>query len=139
LTGIKGLCRIDIIIVIVTTFSSKASGGIIALVILQLILTSHYYVGLLIAAISISFTLAAIILGLLSYRFLSWYKSSSNKNITVLLYGLTFAVTAIGVGVIVAVNSSVILENPSQIGGLQSVLKIYSSSSSSNIEHDPES
>ena len=106
--------------------------------ILQLILTSHYYVGLLIAAISISFTLAAIILGLLSYRFLSWYKSS-NKNITVLLYGLTFAVTAIGVGVIVAVNSSVILENPSQIGGLQSVLKIYSSSSSSNIEHDPES
>lgn len=75
-----------------------ASGGIIALVILQLILTSHYYVGLLIAAISISFTLAAIILGLLSYRFLSWYKSS-NKNITVLLYGLTFAVTAIGIGV----------------------------------------
>ena len=71
------------------------------------------------------FTLAAIILGLLSYRFLSWYKSS-NKNITVLLYGITFAVTAIGIGVIVAVNGSVILlENPSQIGGLQSVLKVY--------------
>lgn len=115
-----------------------ASGGIIALVILQLILTSHYYVGLLIAAISISFTLAAIILGLLSYRFLSWYKSS-NKNITVLLYGLTFAVTAIGIGVIVAVNSSLILsENPSQIGGLQSVLKVYaSSSSSSNTTQSP--
>ena len=115
-----------------------ASGGIIALVILQLILTSHYYVGLLIAAISISFTLAAIILGLLSYRFLSWYKSS-NKNITVLLYGLTFAVTAIGIGVIVAVNRSVILsENPSQIGGLQSVLKVYaSSSSSSNTTQSP--
>ncbi|MGB8023581.1 MAG: hypothetical protein WCF06_04600, partial [Nitrososphaeraceae archaeon] len=115
-----------------------ASGGIIALVILQLILTSHYYVGLLIATISISFTLAAIILGLLSYRFLSWYKSS-NKNITVLLYGLTFAVTAIGIGVIVAVNSSVILsENPSQIGGLQSVLKVYaSSSSSSNTTQSP--
>lgn len=107
-----------------------ASGGIIALVILQLILTSHYYVGLLIAAISISFTLAAIILGLLSYRFLSWYKSS-NKNITVLLYGLTFAVTAIGIGVILS-------ENPSQIGGLQSVLKVYaSSSSSSNTTQSP--
>jgi len=89
--------------------------------ILQLVLTSHYYVGLLIATTAISFTLAAIILGLLSYRFLSWYKSS-NKNITVLLYGI---------GVIVAVNGSVILlENPSQIGGLQSVLKVYSSSSS---------
>ncbi|MRN41485.1 MAG: hypothetical protein FIO02_10645 [Nitrosopumilales archaeon] len=110
--------------------SQYASAGIIAFMILQLILTSHYYVGLLIATIAISFTLAAIILGLLSYRFLSWYKSS-NKNITVLLYGITFAVTAIGIGVIVAVNGSVILlENPSQIGGLQSVLKVYSSSSS---------
>jgi hypothetical protein len=109
--------------------SQYVSAGIIAFMILQLILTSHYYVGLLIATIVISFTLAAIILGLLSYRFLSWYKSS-NKNITVLLYGITFAVTAIGIGVIVAVNSSVILlENPSQIGGLQSVLKVYSSSS----------
>ncbi|MDQ6862304.1 MAG: hypothetical protein M3044_00625 [Thermoproteota archaeon] len=112
--------------------SQYASAGIIAFMILQLTLTSHYYVGLLIATIAISFTLAAIILGLLSYRFLSWYKSS-NKNITVLLYGITFAVTAIGIGVIVAVNGSVILlENPSQIGGLQSVLKAYSSSSSSS-------
>ena len=94
--------------------SQYASAGIIALMILQLLLTSHYYVGLLIAT-AISFTLAAIILGLLSYRFLSWYKSS-NKNIAVLLYGLTFAVTAIGIAVIVAINSSVILlENPSQI------------------------
>jgi hypothetical protein len=110
--------------------SQYASAGIIAFIILQLILISHYYVGLLIAIIAISFTLAAIILGLLSYRFLSWYKSS-NKNITVLLYGITFAVTVIGIGVIVAVNGSVILlENPSQIGGLQSVLKVYSSSSS---------
>ena len=114
-----------------------ASGGIIAIMILQLVLTSHYYVGLLIATTAISFTLAAIILGLLSYRFLSWYKSS-NKNITVLLYGITFAVTAIGIGVIVAVNSSVILlENPSQIGGLQSVLKVYSSSSSSDTTQNP--
>ena len=114
-----------------------ASGGIIAIMILQLVLTSHYYVGLLIATTAISFTLAAIILGLLSYRFLSWYKSS-NKNITVLLYGITFAVTAIGIGVIVAVNSSVILlENPSQIRGLQSVLKVYSSSSSSDTTQNP--
>ncbi len=117
--------------------SQYASAGIIAFMILQLILTSHYYVGLLIATTAISFTLAAIILGLLSHRFLSWYKSS-NKNITVLLYGITFAVTAIGFGVIVAVNGSVILlENPSQIGGLQSVLKVYSSPSSSDTTQNP--
>ena len=48
-----------------------------------------------------------------------------------IVYGITFVVTAIGIGVIVAANGSVILlENPSQIGGLQSVLKVYSSSSS---------
>ena len=117
--------------------SQYASAGIIAFMILQLILTSHYYVGLLIATTAISFTLATIILGLLSHRFLSWYKSS-NKNITVLLYGITFAVTAIGIGVIVAVNGSVILlENPSQIGGLQSVLKVYSSPSSSDTTQNP--
>jgi hypothetical protein len=117
--------------------SQYVSAGIIAFMILQLILTSHYYAGLLIATIAISFTLAVIILGLLSYRFLSWYKLS-NKNIAVLLYGITFAVTAIGIGVIVAVNGSVILlENPSQIGGLQSVLKVYSSSSSSETTQSP--
>jgi hypothetical protein len=105
-------------------------GGIIVLMTLQLVLTSHYYVGLLIATISISFTLAAIIMGLLSYRFLSWYKSSYT-NAIVLLYGSTFALTAIGIGVIAAVNSSVILlENPPQIGVVQSVLKVHTSSSS---------
>src|SRR5439155_21533023 len=56
------------------------SGGIIAFMILQLILTSHYYVGLLVAATAISFTLSVIIMALSSYRFLSWYKSS-NKNV----------------------------------------------------------
>ena len=109
-----------------------ALGGIIAIMILQLILTSHYYVGLLITILAISFTLSAVIMGLLSYRFLSWYKSSS-KNLTVLLYGFTFAVTALGLGVIVAVNGSVILsEKPAEIGGLQSVLKGSSSSSDTN-------
>jgi len=109
-------------------------GGIIALMILQLIFTSHYYVVLFITVLAISFTLSAVIMGLLSYRFLSWYKSSS-KNLTILLYGLTFAVTAMGIGVIVAVNSSVILsEKPVEIGGSQSLLKVSSSSSSDTSE-----
>ena len=97
------------------------SGVLIAIIILELILTSHYYVGLLITATAISFILSAVIMALSGYRFLSWYKSS-NKNTTVLLYGVTFAVTAIGLGVIIAVNSSVILlEKPAEIGiGLRS-------------------
>ncbi|MGB8936425.1 MAG: hypothetical protein WCC17_15120 [Candidatus Nitrosopolaris sp.] len=97
------------------------SGVLIAIIILQLILTSHYYVGFLITATALSFTLSAIVMALSGYRFLSWYKSS-NKNATVLLYGITFAVTAIGLAVIIAVNSSVILlEKPAEIGiGLRS-------------------
>ena len=101
-------------------------GGIVGFMILQLIVTSHYYVALLITTLAISFAFSAVIMGLLCYRFLSWYKSSS-KNFTVLLYGLTFAVTALRIGVIVGVNSSVIsLEKPAEIG----VLKASSSSSS---------
>jgi hypothetical protein len=113
------------------------SGGIIAFMILQLVLTSHYYVGLLIATIAIRFTLAAAILGLLSYRFLSWYKSS-NKNAIVLLYGSTFALIAVRIGVIASVNiSDILLGNPPQIGGSQSVLKVYSSSASSTPTQSP--
>jgi hypothetical protein len=98
-----------------------ASGVLIAIIILELISTSHYYVGLLITATAISFTLSAIIMALSGYRFLSWYKSSY-KNATVLLYGVTFAVTAIGFGVIIGVNSSIILvEEPAEVGiGLRS-------------------
>jgi hypothetical protein len=107
------------------------SGGIIAFMILQLIFTSHYYVGLLIASTAISFTLSVIIMALSSYRFLSWYKSS-NKNVTVLLYGITFAVIAIGFGVIIAVNSSfILLQKPAEIGGL------HSSSSASSMSQNP--
>jgi hypothetical protein len=98
-----------------------ASGVLIAIIILELILTSHYYVGFLITATALSFTLSAIVMALSGYRFLSWYKSS-NKNATILLYGVTFAVIAIGFAVIIAVNSSVILlEKPAEIGiGLRS-------------------
>lgn len=97
------------------------SGVLIAIIILELISTSHYYVGLLITATAISFTLSAIIMALSGYRFLSWYKSSY-KNATVLLYGVTFAITALGFGVIIGVNSSVILlEKPTTTGiGLRS-------------------
>lgn len=97
------------------------SGVLIAIIILELILTSHYYVGFLITATALSFTLSAIVMALSGYRFLSWYKSS-NKNATVLLYGITFAVTAVGLAVIIAVNSSVmLLEKPAAIGiGLRS-------------------
>ena len=111
------------------------SAGIIAFMILQLILTSHYSVGLLIAAIVISFTLATIIMGLLSYRFLSWYKSST-KNVMVLLYGVTFAVTAMSLGVILVVNTSFILLKPAEIVGSQSALKI-NPSSTSEVGQDP--
>jgi len=74
-------------------------------------------------------------MGLLSYRILTWYKSST-KNVTVLLFGVTFAVTAVGLGVILVVNTSFILLKPAEIGGSQSALKI-NPSSTSDVGQDP--
>jgi hypothetical protein len=54
--------------------------------ILQIIFASGYYTSLLIASTTISYGFAAVVMGILSYRLLSWFKL--NRSIIVLLYGL---------------------------------------------------
>jgi len=54
----------------------------------------------------------------------------------VLLSGVTFAVTAMGLGVILVVNTSFILLKPAEIGGSQSGLKI-NHSSTSDVSQNP--
>ena len=60
--------------------------AIMAFVILQLLLFSEYYTGLLSIAPTISYGLAAFLMGLLAYHFFSWF--ARNKALVVLLYGL---------------------------------------------------
>jgi hypothetical protein len=54
--------------------------------VLQIIFTFSYYTSLLIAATTISYGVAAVVMGILSYRLFSWFKL--NKSIIILLYGL---------------------------------------------------
>ncbi len=82
------------------------------LIILEIMLTSHYHLALLISAMIVGYTIMFIIMAWLSYKFFSWNKSS-HKNVSIMLYGLTFAIAAIGTAIIVVINSStILLERP---------------------------
>jgi hypothetical protein len=72
--------------------------AIIAFAILQLLFFSEYYTGLLSIAPTISFGLAAFIMGLLAYYLFSWF--ARNKALVVLLYGLASASSSIYVVII---------------------------------------
>jgi hypothetical protein len=75
--------------------------AIIAFVILQLLFFSEYYTGLLSIAPTISYGLAAFLMGLLAYHFFSWF--SRNKSLVVLLYGLASVSTSIYVGLVAVI------------------------------------
>jgi hypothetical protein len=67
--------------------------AIFGIVILQILLLSYYDIFLLIAAGYISYSLAILSIGILSYRFLKWFRA--NKNFLILLFGLSSIVLAI--------------------------------------------
>jgi len=60
--------------------------------ILQILFFSDYYTGLLSIAPTISYGLAAYLMGVLAYRFFLWFKR--NKSLVVLLYGLASILTS---------------------------------------------
>lgn len=80
---------------------------VIVFFIVEMVLTSSYSVVVLATAIGISYTLSIILLGLLSKRFFSWFKS--NRNSVVLLYGLSSAMLAINAASTVAFVDTVLL------------------------------
>jgi signal transduction histidine kinase len=67
--------------------------SITLIVVVQIVITSHYTTNLLTLATTISYGVAASLMGLLSYRLFSWFKSS--KNYAVLLYCLAAAMITI--------------------------------------------
>lgn len=66
---------------------------IFGVVILQILLLSHYDISLLIVASYISYAMAIMNIGILSYRFLKWFRA--RKNLLVLLFGLSSVVLTI--------------------------------------------
>jgi hypothetical protein len=81
--------------------------AVIVFFIVEMVLTSAYSVIVLATAIGISYTLSIIMLGLLSQRFFSWFKS--NRNSVVLLYGLSSTVLAINAAFTLAFVDIVLL------------------------------
>ena len=66
---------------------------ILVYVLVQMVITSSYDIFMLIAAMTISYSLASTMLGLLAQRFFSWFRS--NKNVVLLLYGLSSAILSV--------------------------------------------
>jgi hypothetical protein len=77
----------------IVTIAQYVLVGIIALVVLQILVMSRYYSMMPVLGVTISYGLASGLMGVLSVRFLSWYRS--RKNLVTLLYGLASVITAI--------------------------------------------
>jgi signal transduction histidine kinase len=67
----------------------------IVFVILQIFVNSYYYTSILIWSSSISYAIATIIMVILASKLFFWYRS--NRNFTLLLYGVSFIITSISV------------------------------------------
>src|SRR6266487_1103027 len=81
---------------------------------MQIVLMSYYYGITLIAITGMSYILAIFMLGLLGWRFLSWFRS--NKSGVVLFYGLSAVTLAINTGITLAFTSTLVLSMPVTIG-----------------------
>lgn len=67
--------------------------AILVFVILQMVLISSYSVITLVAVTSVSCVLSIVMLGLLSQKFFSWFKTRKEK--VILLYGLSSSMLAL--------------------------------------------
>jgi hypothetical protein len=72
----------------IVTVAQFVLAGIIALVILQIFIAQEYNTAMLYSALSISYGLWIVTLGLLARAFFSWYRLSK-KNVMVLILALS--------------------------------------------------
>ena len=97
---------------------------LILIITIQMIFSSQYSVGLFIAVALIGFSVAAFIIGYLSIKFLSWYRS--NRNFVILIYASSFILLAAGLtGVVVMAGGNVLLEKDPQ-SSIRPMLNDYS-------------
>ena len=123
------------------TVAQYVLAGITLIVVFQIIIISHYHTNLLTLATTISYGVTTSLMGLLSYRLFSWFKSS--KNYAVLLYCLAtalitanavdsiifFDVILIGKPAMVSPQSKVIFQtgfNPGTPMSIVSIVQSYS-------------
>jgi hypothetical protein len=86
---------------------------ILFFVILQLVAVSYYFIMALIAATTISYSMAIAMMVLLTKSFLSWFTTS--KNFVILAYGISAATVAIHLGFTLFFAATALLDVPSEV------------------------
>lgn len=81
-----------------------ATAAVVLAITIEAMTTSRYHVGLYVAATAASYMLGAVITGLLSYRFFSWYRS--RRDATTLVFGASFAIAVSAFSVPALVNGT---------------------------------
>jgi signal transduction histidine kinase len=84
----------------------------IVFVTLQIIVNSYYYTSILTWSSSISYAIATTIMVILAFELFSWYRS--NRNITLLLYGISFIITAISIVTSSVFSAVILLDMPAK-------------------------
>lgn len=87
--------------------------GIIAVIILEMVFLNEYHLVWIVAVNILASGLAAVILGVQAYRFLSWFVGSRDrrKDFVILLYGIAPALSALAIGVNTFTHSSIMLQD----------------------------
>jgi signal transduction histidine kinase len=85
----------------------------IVFVTLQIIVNSYYYTSILTWSSSISYAIATTIMVILALELFSWYRS--NRNITLLLYGVSFVITAISIVSSSVFSAVILLDMPAKM------------------------
>ncbi|MDQ3903341.1 MAG: hypothetical protein M3247_06855 [Thermoproteota archaeon] len=101
------------VIGVVTVVTQYALICFLVVSVLQMVLVASYSSVLLSASVTVTYALSITTLGVLSYRFLSWYRS--NRNSFILLYGLAAAVTTVNGMLALAFFDAVLVTKPAEI------------------------
>jgi hypothetical protein len=87
--------------------------AIMAILIVQVIVTSQYYTNLLTVAYTISYGLAIFLLGLLAYRFFSWFRI--NRSLLIVLYAFAAAFMVANSVATVILFGVILLQKPAMV------------------------
>lgn len=94
----------------IVKLSQFVISALLIFLVAQIVIVPYYYTLVLIAIVSLSYGLAAFMMGLLIHRFLSW--SISNKKYLMILYAVAAASLSVNVGFTLAYANDILLDRP---------------------------
>ena len=85
--------RLAVVVDKTVTIIKSILVAVMMLIVIQILVVSYYYTNLLTISVSVSYGLAAFVLGLLAYRLFSWYMI--NKSLVILVYALAYCIVVV--------------------------------------------